>query len=1485
MLATYDGLSYEEIMAMPKQDRPDLANLQNIEMTRDPNLGYVPEGASMRAYRQVKKMTQSLSAKAIDGVSWTERGPNNIGGRTRALMWDPNVANKVWAGGVAGGLWYNNNVTDTGTVWQIVDEFWANMAVSCIAYDPNDTQTWYVGTGEGWFNADAVQGAGIWKTTDGGSTWDQLSSTDNSNFYYVQKIAVLDSSIVLAATRSGLFRSTDAGSSWSTVFSGRFADIEVASNGDIYVSEGIFSTGVLRKSTDNGNSWTDVTPAANGQRIEIAIAPSNDSVVYAVASNSTLIEWLYRSDDAGASWTQQTVPFYLEQSCVEGTQDFARGQAWYDLILAVDPNDPTEVVVGGISHHKSNNGGQTWTPISYWTGSCEEYVHADQHAIATNPNDPNAAVMGSDGGVSYTADLWSADKPVFNDRNNGYNVTQFYSADARADSADSYILTGAQDNGSLQLSSPGIGGGFMATGGDGAFSHVDQDTNAYHYTAFVFTSYYQSVDNGANFNLLIFNQSFGRFINPTDYDDESKRMYAAGNGGQYVYSNQLDQTNGWFLATVPFNGGQVSAVKVSPYTSDRVFFGTGSGDLFMVDSAYLGSSATVTEIGSSSFPAGYLSSVALGSSDDEILVTFTNYGVTSVWETKDGGATWTAKEGNLPDMPIRWGLYNPDNTNEVLLATELGVWSTDDLSANPVVWEATNTGLSNVRTDMLQYRASDGQVTVATHGRGAYTGFPFSGSTPPDPVVTDSLVLDLALDTCNTDFVADLAGGNNGTSFGATYTSGYEAQGLVFDGVNDYVNLGANSDMVFESSFSVATWLNTTNSGRQLVIGRNADSANVGSWNVFLNSGAVEVVLGGLNNAGPHTSIGTVNDGTWHHVAVTFSAGVLSIYIDGVLDRSFAGLTGTINANAASEVWLGHQANKPGERFFEGSLDLVKAYNYAIDSSAVSTLASVSSNPTSCPANDNTLVGYWMLDDCGTTALANEVTGTSGTLVGDATLDSGYVNQGAHFGPVGGYAALADTAWSLGAGNSFSYSLWMSPNTANNNRSIVLGREEAGSRALTLRMDGLDLEVYIAGMVRAGFSTPQWYRFPNPLTAGAWSHVGVTFQNSVLSLYVDGALVSTIDKLNGTPTFTTSGQDILGAKSDGTRPFNGIIDEVRIFNEVLTASTMATEASRVSYAPADCPEPIIAGYAFDSCASAVAIDEEGLNDGTINGATRAAGYLGAGMSFDGVNDNVNLGSSSVFELSDEFTIAMWINSSQTDRFNTILAKNRQGGSFSYQVLLDNGRSVMTMGGTSNAGPFVTTTNIADGTWHHIAWTFKNGNLRGFVDGVQEASVLIQGTLNANSGSELWLGNRNDKTGRAFGGTLDEFYMYPNALSPTDIAVIASASQNSSDCGAPVNVFETAPAFDITVDEMFTDPTFNVYPNPSNGVFTVEWSKFAADESVQLSVSNALGQTVYEQFGAVPAQRQEVTLRDPIPGIYLVTLSNQEERYVYRMVIE
>jgi WD40 repeat protein len=125
-------------------------------------------------------------------------------------------------------------------------------------------------------------------------------------------------------------------------------------------------------------------------------------------------------------------------------------------------------------------------------------------------------------------------------------------------------------------------------------------------------------------------------------------------------------------------GAKISALKVSPY-NDVVFLGIANGRIYKYTNAST-ATPTLTRIDTFTTNAGWVSSIDVGGSDDTILITFSNYGVTSVWETANGGVTWRNKEGNLPDMPIRWALYNPNNRNQVVAATEVGVWSTDNFA-------------------------------------------------------------------------------------------------------------------------------------------------------------------------------------------------------------------------------------------------------------------------------------------------------------------------------------------------------------------------------------------------------------------------------------------------------------------------------------------------------------------------------------------------------------------------------------------------------------------------------------------------------------------------------------------------------------------------------------------------------------------------------------------------------------------------------------
>lgn len=717
---------------MKERDRPDLAIQQNNEMTMDPKLGYPPISRSVKAFENLKGQLRSRSYEPLSvDANWVERGPNNVAGRTRSLMFDPNDpdAKKVWAGAIGGGLWYNEDITDPTQTWSNVDDFLANLAISAMAYDPSNTSTFYVSTGLG-YTQDII-GAGIFKSTDGGDTWMQLSSTDNATFQLTQDLIVDNSGHIYVSTYEGVMKSVNGGTSWSNILSGRAGDLEISSDGTLYATFGVNTAGSIHKSIDGGNSWDEITPESGGLRTELAVSESDPDVLYAVAdggTGGTDVRWFYRSVDAGETWEKVKIPLYLNQDCTPSTSHFTRGQAFFDLILAVHPQRPNKVIVGGIDLHVSDDFGRSWSPISYWTGSsCDEYVHADQHAIVFRPGYPNEAIFGNDGGVSYSRNVGSVSNPDFETRNRGYNVTTFYAVAISNESNSNYMLAGAQDNGTQQFTKAFLNDTREATGGDGAYCFIDADDSDIQITSFIYNSYRVSQNGGKSFFSISNDQTKGRFINPSEYDSDSDILYAAGGTNELVkYENISGSPSSGTSVSIATDGRQITTIKASPYTDNLLFVGVrisqGEGKIYRIDNAN-STTPIVTEITGqySGSHGGWVSSIDVGVDDEELLATFSNYGVNSVYYTNDGGDNWDNKEGNLPDIPVRGGVFNPLNRSEVLLATELGVWSTDNINASTPVWSSSNTGLANVRTDMIKVRPSDNMLVVATYGRGVYT--------------------------------------------------------------------------------------------------------------------------------------------------------------------------------------------------------------------------------------------------------------------------------------------------------------------------------------------------------------------------------------------------------------------------------------------------------------------------------------------------------------------------------------------------------------------------------------------------------------------------------------------------------------------------------------------------------------------------------------------------------------------------------------------
>lgn len=768
--------------SLPKGTNPAFAAFQEYVMTMDPKTKVIPYEKKISIARDlIHGLEKQYLKSGTYPLTWKSL-PANTGGRARAFMFDPNDKNgkKAWVGSVTGGLWYTEDFFDHSVKWQIVDNFWENLSVNCITFDPSDPMILYVGTGEGQtavtiYRESSGVGYGILKSTDGGQTWFVLNST--RGFTYVNDLVVRIENgkpALYACVRSGrykgkdhyaipsdgLYRSEDGGESWEQVLPNipgtdmpySPSDIEISASNRIFVgtTNNIYqSGGGVILFSDNGMEWTvmdnfsrqikqDTLNTIPG-RVMLTSAPSNPDRIYAlIASGHNLGPFVYiycfylaRSDDAGSTWQRIATPWYRDDPNATNNWAFI---AWHALAVKVHPANPDVVFVGGADIHRSTNAGMSWEWITNWALQTKylpndsNYVHADQHAFNFVKGDDDFMVSVTDGGVFYTRNSMAKATYWF-ERNEGFNTMQFYTCAAHPEADSIFYLGGTQDNSTMKYTTYPVTDHDRIIGGDGAFCFIDEDEpnvqlGGSQFNNFAFSDNYM---NGYKFYWEY--GGTGIFINPCDYDHRLNILYANMMTFSGEYGGLLlrikgipSEPQGEVIQIHSGNATPFSHIKISPYSPERLtnlYIGTQAGRLYRVASANYNYS--VTPVHPDEFPSANISCIDIGRSEAEVLVTFSNYNVSSVWYTQNGGERWLNKEGDLPGLPVRWCIFHPQNKNHVMLATEVGVWTTENISAQFVHWEPVLNGMANVRVDMLKVRESDYTVLAATHGRGLYT--------------------------------------------------------------------------------------------------------------------------------------------------------------------------------------------------------------------------------------------------------------------------------------------------------------------------------------------------------------------------------------------------------------------------------------------------------------------------------------------------------------------------------------------------------------------------------------------------------------------------------------------------------------------------------------------------------------------------------------------------------------------------------------------
>lgn len=759
---------------------------------KSPLTGDIPENIRKRELNYAAKLPvraeelrlakKDPSEKALQTNVWTQRGPYNVGGRTRAMILDADDENIIIAGGVSGGMWRS---TDGGANWTKTSEPDQLHSITCLVQDTRagKTNIMYCGTGEYRGNSASANGAsfrgdGIFKSTNGGQSWSLLPATSTGNphlfdnfFDYVWNLAIDPSNTsqdeVYAATYGRIYRSTNGGTDWNyeiTTEYSAYTDVAVTSQGVVYAtldSDGGASAGIYR--SEDGQNWVKITPAnwpSTYRRVVIGIAPSNENVVYFLANtpgegqnDHNFWKYTYVSGDGsgnGGTWVDRTMSLPAEGG---KTGDFV-SQGSYDLVISVKPDDENVVFIGGINLYRSDDGFATNTNTKWiggYTSSNDSYAdyenhHPDQHALFFYPSNSNKLLSGHDGGISLTTNCM-ADMVSWTMLNNGYNTTQFYTgAINHFGEDDNLLIGGMQDNGTWMVKNSSAGADWTKLlGGDGAYCAVSND-GAYYYTSSQNGTTYRLKASDPIYDWARIDPQGGSdylFINPFILDaNDSKIMYMT--AGPVIWRNsdvtQIPKYNSeptsqnWTkLTNTQVPSGVISALSTSTVPANVLYYGTSDGRVYRVDNANSGDPSK-TDISGANFPAsgGYVSCVAVNPSNaDKVMVTFSNYEVVSIFYSSDGGGNWQNVSGNLEENQdgtgngpsVRWADIIPVLDNPVyFVATSTGLYSTDQLNGTSTIWmqEGPST-IGNVVVDMIKARTTDNKVMIATHGNGIYT--------------------------------------------------------------------------------------------------------------------------------------------------------------------------------------------------------------------------------------------------------------------------------------------------------------------------------------------------------------------------------------------------------------------------------------------------------------------------------------------------------------------------------------------------------------------------------------------------------------------------------------------------------------------------------------------------------------------------------------------------------------------------------------------
>jgi photosystem II stability/assembly factor-like uncharacterized protein len=526
-----------------------------------------------------------------------------------------------------------------------------------------------------------------------------------------------------SSSTSGIWKSTDGGTTWTKKTSNIWIDMEFKP-GDpniICASSVGYASSLINRSADNGDTWAYYTVASGGYRSELAVTANNSSIVYMLScNNSGGLNGVYKSTNSGTSFTRvddgtKSMLYYYSDGSGSNV-----GQGTYDLCIAASPSDANTVYIGGINNWKTTNGGTTWLINNMWTShpyynySGAPEVHADKHALAFQNS--TTLFEGNDGGIYKTTNGGTN----WTDLTNGIVISQIYRIGISQTDAN-VVLTGLQDNGSKKYTG-GLSSWVDVYGGDGMECIVDfNNTTSYMYVTYVngeiqrntdgFSSYY-TTQISAN---IPGGQPTGAWVTPYIMNPTNAAILYAGYDKVWKTTNRGDS---WTSASQVLSAtAKLRSLAIAP-SNTNVLYAAAQTNMWKTTDGGATNWSAIT-LPTASINVTY---IAVKNNDpNTVWITYGGYTTGSkVYESTNGGTSWTNISTGLPNLPLMNIVQYKVATdrNVLFVGTDVGVYVKDGSAS----WASFNTGLPNVVVTELEiyYGGSVNKLRAGTYGRGLW---------------------------------------------------------------------------------------------------------------------------------------------------------------------------------------------------------------------------------------------------------------------------------------------------------------------------------------------------------------------------------------------------------------------------------------------------------------------------------------------------------------------------------------------------------------------------------------------------------------------------------------------------------------------------------------------------------------------------------------------------------------------------------------------